>query len=75
VVQVIVAEVVVKPPEATALITGMDDGVEKVKFVDVAVPAELVDKTSKSYGVPGVSPLKFTECEVTGVELSVESEP
>jgi hypothetical protein len=47
VVQVIVAEVAVSPPEATALITG-SARVEKVKLVDVVVPAELVDRTSKS---------------------------
>jgi hypothetical protein len=48
VVQVIVAEVAVTPLEVTALITGAGTGVEKVKFADVAVPAESVDITAKS---------------------------
>jgi hypothetical protein len=41
-----VAEVVVMLLEVTALITGIEAGVENVKFVDVAVPAELADKTA-----------------------------
>jgi hypothetical protein len=48
VVQVTVAEVAVTPLEATALITGIDVGVENVKLPDVAVPAESPEATSKS---------------------------
>jgi hypothetical protein len=42
---VIVADVVVTPLDVTALITGIvtAGGVEKVKFADVAVPAESVE--------------------------------
>jgi hypothetical protein len=46
VVQVIVADVVVMPFEATALIVGIVAVVAKVKFDDVAVPAESVDRTA-----------------------------
>jgi len=46
VVQVIVAEVVVMPLDVTALITGTDPGVEKVKFADVATPAESEEMTA-----------------------------
>jgi hypothetical protein len=41
-----VAEVVLMPLEATALIAGIVAGVEKVKLADVAVPAESVDMTA-----------------------------
>jgi hypothetical protein len=46
VVQVIVADVVVIPLEATALMTGAVTGVAKVKFPEVTVPAESVDMTA-----------------------------
>jgi hypothetical protein len=46
VVQVMVAEVVVRPLEATALITGIDIGVEKLKFPDVVVPPESAEITA-----------------------------
>lgn len=46
VVQLIVARVAATPPEVTALITGIDAGVAKVKFADVAVPAESPDKAA-----------------------------
>jgi hypothetical protein len=46
VVQVIVADVVVIPLEATALMAGAVTGVAKVKFPEVAVPAESVDMTA-----------------------------
>ena len=39
----IVADVAVTPDEVTALITGGGNEVEKVKFPDVAVPAEFAD--------------------------------
>jgi len=45
VLQTIVAEVVVMPMDVTALITGPDAGVEKVKLADVAVPAESAEIT------------------------------
>ena len=45
-VQVIVAEVAEMPLEVTALITGTDPGVEKVKFADVAIPAESEEMTA-----------------------------
>jgi hypothetical protein len=43
---VIVAEVAVIPLAVTALITGIDTGVENVKFADVAAPAEFVDRAA-----------------------------
>jgi hypothetical protein len=43
---VIVTDVDVMPPEATALIAGIVAGVEKVKFADVAVPAESTEIAS-----------------------------
>jgi len=46
VVQVMTADVLVTLPEATELITGAATGVEKVKFADVAGPAESVDMTA-----------------------------
>jgi hypothetical protein len=46
VVQVITAEVLAMLPDATALITGIDAGVVKVKFADEAVPAESVERTA-----------------------------
>jgi hypothetical protein len=46
VVQAIVADVLVMPAAVTALITGVDAEVEKVKFVEVAVPAESADMTA-----------------------------
>jgi hypothetical protein len=41
-----VADVVVTPLEVTPLIVGIVAEVAKVKFVDVAVPAESVDITA-----------------------------
>ena len=46
VVQVIVADVVVMPVTTTALIAGIDAGVEKLKLPDVAVPAEFAEVTA-----------------------------
>ncbi len=43
-----VAVVDVMALEVTALITGAGTEVEKVKFADVAVPAESPDMTAKS---------------------------
>lgn len=40
------ADVDVMAPELTPLIAGIDAGVEKVKFADVAVPAESVEMTA-----------------------------
>jgi hypothetical protein len=34
------------PPDATALIAGIDAGVVKVKFADAAVPAESFERTA-----------------------------
>jgi len=41
-----VADVVVRPLEATAVITGIDIGVEKTKFADVVVPPESPEITA-----------------------------
>jgi hypothetical protein len=41
-----VADVAVIPLAATPLIRGIDAGVEKVKFTEVAVPAEFDDKAA-----------------------------
>jgi hypothetical protein len=41
-----VAEVPVMPLEVTAVMVGIVTGVAKVKFADVAVPAESVDKAA-----------------------------
>lgn len=41
-----VAEVDEMAPELTALIAGMDAGVEKVKFAEVALPAESAEITA-----------------------------
>ena len=41
-----VVDVVVRPLEATALITGIDIGVEKLKFPDVVVPPESAEITA-----------------------------
>jgi len=46
VVQLMVADVAVTPLEVTPLITGAGIPVERVKFADVAVPAESVDITA-----------------------------
>jgi hypothetical protein len=46
VVQVIVTDVVAMLPAVTALITGTGSGVEKVKFNDVAGPAEFAEITA-----------------------------
>jgi hypothetical protein len=46
VVQVIVADVAVTPVEVTALIVGTVAVVEKVKFVEVVVPAGSVEITA-----------------------------
>jgi hypothetical protein len=41
-----VADVVVRPLEATALIVGIDTGVEKTKFPDVVVAPEFAEITA-----------------------------
>jgi hypothetical protein len=41
-----VADVAVMPPAVTALMTGIEGGVEKVKFADVAGPDESADMTA-----------------------------
>lgn len=46
VVQLIVADVAVTPPELTALMTGVGNGVENARFDEVAVPAESVEMTA-----------------------------
>ena len=46
VIHVIVADVAVIPLAATALIIGIDTAVESVKFTEVVVPAEFVDRTA-----------------------------
>ena len=46
VVHVMVADVVVTPPEATPLITGIVAAVEKVKLADVAGPPESAEITA-----------------------------
>ena len=76
VVHVIVAEVVVTPLAATALITGAGAAVVNVKVVEVVVEfVPLVDNTSKSYAVDGVNPVSVTECDVTRVPSSVDCDP
>lgn len=47
-VHIIVADVLVMLPAFTALIVGIDAGVENVKFVEVAVPPESVETAAKS---------------------------
>jgi hypothetical protein len=75
VVHVRVAEVVVIPLDATALIAGIVTRVGNVKLADVAVPPESAETTAKLYAVPGVRPVSVTECDVTIDELSAESDP
>ncbi len=74
-VQVIVADVPEMPDDVTALIAGMVTRVENVKLAEAPVPAESVEITAKLYEVAGVSPVRVTVCEMTRLELSVESEP
>ena len=45
-VHVMVADVVVRLPELTALMTGIVAAVVKVKLAEVAVPAEVADRTA-----------------------------
>ena len=74
VVQVMVAVPLVTPLEATALIAGPGavPVVVKVAFDEVEERAsELADITSKSYVVPGFSPVSITEWLVTSVGSSV----
>jgi hypothetical protein len=65
VVHVMVAPVVVIPVAVTAEMVG-GGVVVKVKLPEVVVPPEpFVETRSKSYWVPGVRPVKVTECDVT----------
>jgi hypothetical protein len=62
VVQVMVAELAVTLLNATLVMVGATFTVVKLELPDVAVPPGLlVDTTSKSYSVPGVSPESVTE--------------
>jgi hypothetical protein len=62
VVQVMVAELAVTEVAVTAETTGGTFTVVKVKLADVLVPPGLlVETASKSYVVPGVKPVRFTE--------------
>jgi hypothetical protein len=63
------------PLAVTELFTGTDAGVEKMKLADVAVWAKTAEMTAKLYVVFGFSPVKVTECNVIGDELSAERDP
>jgi hypothetical protein len=79
VVQVTVTEVCETPVVATLEITGGVDAcavvvnAELLEVVDTAL--EFAETTSKSYVVPGVSPVSVTEWLVTRVEFRVEADP
>ena len=76
VVHVIVAEVVVMAVAVTAVMVGATAVVVKVELPEVAVRlALLVETTSKSYVVPGVSPVNVTEWAVTKVLFTPEFDP
>ena len=71
-----VAEVEVMAVAVTAEITGATAVVVNVKLPEVVDRLELLaETTSKSYVVPGVKPVRFTEWVVTKALFTPEFEP